>query len=80
MRSNDAFVALQTPAARRYAVNGLNEYVSVNASAYSYDASGNLTNDGSTAYSYDAENRLIEHQTYKDRRSAALAEWRNLGA
>ena len=57
-RSNDAFVAPQTPAARRYAVNGLNEYVSVNASAYSYDANGNLTNDGTTAYTYDAENRL----------------------
>jgi hypothetical protein len=27
--------------------------------AYSYDAYGNLTNDGVKTYAYDAENRLI---------------------
>ena len=58
-RSNSSFVAPQVAAARRYAVNGLNEYVSVNNAAYSYDANGNLTNDGTTAYTYDAENRLV---------------------
>lgn len=29
---------------------------------------------------FNAERHLIDRQTYKDRRSAALAEWRNLAA
>jgi RHS repeat-associated protein len=31
----------------------------VSGAAYSYDGSGNLTNDGTTAYTYDIENRLV---------------------
>jgi len=41
-----------------YAVNGLNQYTSVNGQAVSYDSNGNLTNDNGTLYNYDDENRL----------------------
>ncbi len=43
---------------RGYAVNGLNQYTSAGAAAFTYDANGNLTSDGSTSYVYDVENRL----------------------
>ena len=46
-----------------YAVNGLNQYVSVAAAVYSYDEDGNLISiaDGSeiTTYAWDDEGRLI---------------------
>jgi RHS repeat-associated protein len=42
-----------------YAVNGLNQYTSVNGQSFVYDANGNLTSDGVNSYAYDAENRLI---------------------
>ncbi len=42
-----------------YIPNNLNQYSSVNGQSYSYDAKGNLTNDGNCTYSYDYENRLI---------------------
>lgn len=42
-----------------YAVNGLNQYTSVDGTAYSYDALGNLTSDGVNTYTYDIENRLL---------------------
>ena len=29
---------------------------------------------------FNSERHLVERQTYKDRRSAALAEWKSLGA
>ncbi len=35
-----------------------NRIASVNGTALSYDASGNVTNDGARTYTYDAENRL----------------------
>ena len=42
-----------------YDVNGLNQYVSINGQALTYDNNGNLTRDSSTVYTYDNENRLI---------------------
>jgi RHS repeat-associated protein len=42
-----------------YAVNGLNQYTSVGAAAFGYDADGDLVSDGRSTYGYDAENRLI---------------------
>jgi len=42
-----------------YQTNNLNQYTFVDADQFSYDANGNLTDDGSCAYSYDYENRLI---------------------
>ena len=44
---------------RGYSVNGLNQYTGAGPASFTYDANGNLTNDGSTAYVYDAENRLV---------------------
>ncbi|HYG46791.1 MAG TPA: RHS repeat-associated core domain-containing protein [Allosphingosinicella sp.] len=44
---------------RRYSVNGLNQYTTAGAAAFTYDANGNLTSDGSTTFTYDAENRLV---------------------
>jgi RHS repeat-associated protein len=36
-----------------------NRISSVNGTAFSYDASGNVTGDGTSAYAYDAENRVV---------------------
>ncbi|PHR19858.1 MAG: hypothetical protein COA41_06815 [Sphingopyxis sp.] len=44
---------------RDYAVNGLNQYTTAGPSAFTYDANGNLTSDGSVNFTYDVENRLI---------------------
>jgi RHS repeat-associated protein len=59
-RSNDsyAFTAI-TAANKNYTPNGLNQYTSVAGSSLTYDASGNLTSEGSNAYVYDGENRLV---------------------
>ncbi len=58
--SNDAFVWTgDVNVNRSYAVNGLNQYTSAGPAAFSYDANGNLTGDGSSAYVYDIENRLV---------------------
>jgi RHS repeat-associated protein len=60
VRNNSSYV--WTPiqdTARSYAVNGLNQYVSVGSAPYGYDGNGNLTFDGTNSYVYDAENRLV---------------------
>ena len=36
-----------------------NRIANVNVVAYSYDASGNCTNDGAHSYAYDAEGRQV---------------------
>lgn len=36
-----------------------NQIATVNAVGFSYDAAGNVTNDGSHSYTYDAENRVV---------------------
>lgn len=41
-----------------YSANGLDEYTSVDGVTPSYDARGNLTDDGTTTYDYDLDNRL----------------------
>jgi RHS repeat-associated protein len=38
--------------------NGLNQLVNLGGAALSYDAKGNLTNDGTRTFSYTAENKL----------------------
>ncbi|MEP5508150.1 MAG: RHS repeat-associated core domain-containing protein [Erythrobacter sp.] len=42
-----------------YDADGLNQYDSVNGTAFTYDANGNLTSDGVTTYTYDTENKLV---------------------
>ena len=38
--------------------NAVNEYQSINAGTLTYDANGNLLDDGNYAYTYDVENRV----------------------
>ncbi len=40
-------------------VNNLNQLATVNSSTWTYDANGNLLNDGAFTYLWDAEDRLI---------------------
>ena len=47
-----------------YTANGLNQYTAVDRDSYSYDANGNLTDDGVHSYVYDTENRLVEVSEY----------------
>jgi RHS repeat-associated protein len=42
-----------------YTSNTLNQYATVNSTAFSYDKRGNLTSDGTWTYGYDTENRLV---------------------
>jgi YD repeat-containing protein len=42
-----------------YTTNNMNEYTSVGSVAYTYDADGNLTSDGTNTYSYNSLNQLI---------------------
>jgi RHS repeat-associated protein len=59
-RDNDAYAFSGIPTANKaYSVNGLNQYTAVAGTAQTYDASGNLTGDGTNAYVYDGENRLV---------------------
>ena len=48
-----------TPGTTGYTANDLNQYTAVGAVTPTYDANGNLTNDGAFALGYDAENRLV---------------------
>ena len=43
--------------------NNINQYPSVDGTAFSYDANGNLTNDGVNTYGYDFESKLISVTT-----------------
>jgi RHS repeat-associated protein len=57
--SNDVYrYAPVTPVDRPYSPDGLNRYASVNGTSHTYDARGNLTNNGVRAFNYDLENRL----------------------
>ena len=42
-----------------YTSNNLNQYIQAGNNRYTYDATGNLTSDGTFTYAYDYENRLI---------------------
>ncbi|MBV1928596.1 MAG: hypothetical protein KUG81_03690 [Gammaproteobacteria bacterium] len=46
------------PSTQTYTPNGLNQYASVDAVAFSYDLNGNLTNNGSDTFGYDYQNQL----------------------
>ena len=47
---------------RSYTSNGLNQYQTAGSAAFCYDASGNLTADGTNVYLYDIENRLVQRR------------------
>jgi RHS repeat-associated protein len=53
-------ITIQSPGGTSTATpNGLNQIGSLNGTAFSYDASGNLVHDDQHTYQWDAENRLI---------------------
>jgi len=59
-RSNDAYAfTARSNGVRTETPNGLNQLASVNGTALTYDARGNLTNDGAKTYSYSVENLLV---------------------
>lgn len=45
-------------AAAQYTANAMNQYSQVGGADFSWDANGNLINDGVNTYAYDVENRL----------------------
>ncbi|WP_374090157.1 RHS repeat-associated core domain-containing protein [Methylomicrobium lacus] len=58
----DNLTALTTPSSTptNFTVNDLNQIITANTQAYSYDANGNVTDDGVRTYLWDAENRLLQ--------------------
>jgi len=59
-RDNDAYAWTGVVNVNRaYTANGLNQYTAAGPAAFTYDANGNLTSDGSNTYVYDVENRLV---------------------
>ena len=57
--SNGAYQWVGEDQDTAYTPNGLNQYAAVGGVSYSYDASGNLTSDGTWTYTYDVENMLL---------------------
>jgi len=58
--AGDNLTGIDTPGgSTAIAVNGLNQITTANAQSYTYDANGNVTNDGVRNYAWDAENRLV---------------------
>ncbi|HEX9932462.1 MAG TPA: hypothetical protein VGB08_06420, partial [Allosphingosinicella sp.] len=57
-RSNDLYRFNATPATTTETPNGLNQLAQRNGAALSFDARGNMTNDGERGYTYSSENRL----------------------
>jgi RHS repeat-associated protein len=58
-RSNDAYAwQAHYNVDRSYTINGLNRIMNVGSTAFTYDARGNLTSDGTNAFSYTSENLL----------------------
>jgi RHS repeat-associated protein len=55
---NREWAALNS-ATNSYTVNSLNQYSQLDASQFTHDADGNLTQDSRYNYTYDAENRLV---------------------
>ena len=52
-----------TQATKSYTVNGLNQYATAAGTTLSYDARGNLANDGTKAYGFDLLNNLTSAGT-----------------
>ncbi len=56
--SNSLYEWSSAQATRSYTVNGLNQYATAAGTTITYDARGNLSNDGVTTYGYDLLNNL----------------------
>jgi RHS repeat-associated protein len=57
--TNEVYEFPLTPAVKSYVTNGRNQYTQVGGTTHSWDANGNLTDDGPTTFGYDTENRLV---------------------
>ena len=57
------YVSSDLVSPQNYGVDGLNQYATVDGKSFSYDANGNLKNDGHNKYFYDQENRLVKVTT-----------------
>lgn len=62
---------METDTTTEYNRNELNQYTSVGGINYSYDHSGNLTDDGAYKYYYDYENRLTDVNNMDNNRTAS---------
>jgi RHS repeat-associated protein len=59
--------------------NAVNELTQIDATALTYDANGNLLNDGSYSYSYDEENRLTAAVRVSDAATVGQYQYDALG-
>ena len=60
IQKTGSFAGTQLPSAvSNNQFNAANEMTSFNGTALSYDANGNLTNDGTNTYSWDSRNHLV---------------------
>lgn len=75
----DNRLSAQSPQAeQRAGYDALNQLSALDGQSYTYDANGNLLNDGSRRYAWDAENRLIGI-TYANGRPATALRYDGLG-
>ena len=63
---NEAYEFPLTGGVKSYVVNGRNQYTQVGGTTHTWDANGNLTDDGPTDFDYDTENRLVSANGAKD--------------
>jgi RHS repeat-associated protein len=59
--------------------NPVNELVQINSTALTYDADGNLANDGTFSYNYDEENRLLKVTRLSDSALVGQYQYDTLG-
>ena len=57
--SNDTYSSHPATLSKSYVANGLDQYATVAGTAFTHDARGNLTSDGTRSFTYDIENRLL---------------------
>ncbi len=61
--TNDAYTAHPAATTASYVANGLNQYASVSGTAFTHDARGDLTSDGTRAFTYSLDNQLLTGST-----------------
>ncbi len=57
--TNDTYTAHPAATTAGYVANGLNQYASVSGTAFTHDARGDLTSDGTRAFTYSLDNQLL---------------------
>ncbi|MBI4835560.1 MAG: RHS repeat-associated core domain-containing protein, partial [Planctomycetes bacterium] len=69
----------QNPVTKNYSTNALNQYYQIDSQSLSYDANGNLKDDGANLYAYDYANRLVEVRRKSDNELIASFKYDALG-